>query len=92
MASRIGNSVQNIVIGVAAAVVLLLVGVALGPTVIEAAAGINETAMMVDYPNDNTSLPMGSVIILLAEYIGFFYYLGIVLGAIAMIWAVARTS
>ena len=90
MASRIGNSVQNIVIGIVAAVVLLLVGIALGPTVISAAADINETALMVNYPTDNTSIPMASVLILLADYIGFFYYLGIVLGAIAMIWAVVR--
>lgn len=80
MASRIGTSVQNVVIGIVAAVVLLLVGVALGPTVLEATVGINATAL--------ADVPMGSVIVLLATYIGFFYYLGIVLGAIAMIWAV----
>ena len=71
-----------------AAVVLLLVGVALGPTVLDAAAAINSTAVMVDYPTNNDTIPMGSVIVMLATYIGFFYYLGIVLGAIAMIWAV----
>jgi len=88
MASQIGNKVQNVVIGIVAAVVLLLVGVALGPTVLDAAAAINSTAVMVDYPTNNDTIPMGSVIVLLATYIGFFYYLGIVLGAIAMIWAV----
>ena len=88
MATRIGNSVQNVVIGIVAAVVLLLVGVALGPTVLDAAAAINSTAVMVDYPANNDTIPMGSVIVMLATYIGFFYYLGIVLGAIAMIWAV----
>jgi hypothetical protein len=79
MASRIGNSVQNIVIGIVAAVVLLLVGIALGPTVLAATADINATAL--------ATVPMGSVIVLLATYVGFFYYLGIVLGAIAMVWA-----
>lgn len=84
MASQIGNSVQNIVVGVVAAVVLLLVGIALGPTVLTATADINATAL--------ADVPMGSVIVLLATYIGFFYYLGIVLGAIAMIWAVVQKS
>jgi hypothetical protein len=78
MASRIGNQVQSIVIGVVAAVVFLLVGVALGPTVASAAADINATSM--------ENVTMGSVLVLLADYIPFFYYLGIVLGAIAMIW------
>ena len=84
MASRIGNRVQDIVIGVVTAVVLLLVGVALGPTVTSAAADINATSM--------SGVVMGDVLVLLAEYIGFFYYLGIVLGAIALIWAVANRS
>jgi len=84
MAAKIGNAVQGIVIGIVAAVVLLLVGIALGPTVLAATADINATAL--------ASVPMGSVIVLLAEYIGFFYYLGIVLGAIAMVWAVVQKS
>jgi len=79
MGSRIGTSVQNVVVGIVAAVVFLLVGVALGPTVLDAAANINATAL--------AGVPMGSVIVLLGTYIGFFFYLGIVLGAIAMIWA-----
>ena len=82
MASRIGNRVQDVVIGVVAAVVLLLVGVALGPTVLSAAADINATSM--------ADVVMGDVLVLLADYIGFFYYLGIVLAAIAMVWAVVN--
>jgi hypothetical protein len=82
MASRIGNQVQSIVIGVVAAVVFLLVGVALGPTVADAAADINATSM--------ASVVMGDVLVLLADYIPFFYYLGIVLGAIAMIWVTVQ--
>ena len=82
MASRIGNRVQDVVIGVVAAVVLLLVGVALGPTVLSAAADINSTSM--------ANVTMGEVLVLLADYIGFFYYLGIVLAAIAMVWAVVN--
>ena len=82
MAGRIGNRVQDVVIGVVAAVVLLLVGVALGPTVLSAAADINATSM--------ADVVMGDVLVLLADYIGFFYYLGIVLAAIAMVWAVVN--
>ena len=82
--SGIGDSVQRTVIGVISAVILLLVGIALGPTVLDAVAGVNDTAL--------ATVPMGSVIVLLASYISFFYYLGIVLGAITMIWATVKLS
>jgi hypothetical protein len=82
MAARIGNSVQNVVIGIVAAVVLLLVGVALGPTVSASIADINATTL--------ADVPMYSVIVLLAGYIPFFYYIGIVLGAMVMIWATVQ--
>jgi hypothetical protein len=84
MAARIGNSVQSVVIGIVAAVVLLLVGIALGPTVTEALVGVNATAL--------ADVPMYSVIVLLADYIPFFYYMGIVLGALTMIWATVQTN
>ena len=84
MSQKIGSAVQNVVIGVVAAVVLLLVGVALGPTVLSAVADINSTSM--------ADVVMGDVIVLLADYIGFFYYLGIVLGAIAMTWAAVKNK
>lgn len=82
MSMNIGNKVESLIVGVIMAVVLLLVGVALGPTVIAATADINAANL--------SSVPMGSVIVLLATYIGFFYYLGIVLGAIALIWGVVN--
>ncbi len=82
MSMQIGNKVQNVVIGIVAAVVLLLVGLALGPTILAATADVNLANL--------TGVPMASVIVLLAEYIGFFYYIGIVLGAMTMIWAVVR--
>ena len=72
------------IVGVIMAVVLLLVGVALGPTVLAATADINATTL--------ATVPMGSVIVLLATYVGFFYYLGIILGAISMIWAIVNYS
>ena len=84
MGMNIGNKVETLIVGVIMAVVLLLVGIALGPTVLAATADINATAL--------SAVPMGSVIVLLATYVGFFYYLGIVLGAIALIWGVVNTS
>ena len=82
--SSIGSSVNRTVMGVISAVIFLLVGVALGPTVIAAAADINSTSM--------ANVTMGSVIVTLADFIGFFYYLGVVLGAIALIWASVKYS
>jgi hypothetical protein len=63
-------------------VVFILVGVALGPTVTTAIADINATSM--------ADVVMGDVVVTLAGFIGFFYYLGIVLGGLAMIWAATR--
>ena len=79
---NIGSQVQNLIGGIIMAVVLLLVGIALGPTVVEAVADINTTSM--------ADVALGSVIVLLADYIAFFYYLGIVLGAMSLIWAYAK--
>ena len=77
--SSIGSQVNKTVMGVITAVIFILVGVALGPTVLDAAADINSTSM--------ANVTMGDVIVTLADFIGFFYYLGIVLGALALIWA-----
>ena len=82
--SGIGNSVSNLVMGVIGAVIMLLVGIALGPTVIAAIVDINATAL--------ATVPMGSVIVLLAGYVPFFYYLGVTLGAITSFWAVVKYS
>lgn len=68
--------------GVIGAVIFILVGVALGPTVTAAVADINATSM--------ANVVMGDVIVTLAGFIGFFYYLGIVLGGLAMIWATTK--
>lgn len=82
--SNIGSQVNRTVMGVISAVIFILVGVALGPTVTTAVADINATSM--------ADVIMGDVIVTLAGFIGFFYYLGIVLGGLAMIWATTRTS
>lgn len=80
--SAIGNMVNKTVMGVIAAVIFILIGVALGPTVIESVVDINTTLL--------ADVPLGNVIVLLASYVPAFYYLAVVLGAIAMIWVAAR--
>jgi len=80
--SSIGSQVNSTVMGVIGAVIFILVGVALGPTVTTAVADINATSM--------ADVVMGDVIVTLAGFIGFFYYLGIVLGGLAMIWATTK--
>jgi hypothetical protein len=81
--SGISNMVNRTVMGVITAVVFVLIGVALGPTVISAVADINATTL--------SGVPLATVIILLGEYLPAFYYLAIVLGGIALVWAATRS-
>ena len=78
MSTKIGNMVNNVVVGIISAVIFILVGVALGPTVTSAVAEINSTTL--------SGVPLADVIVLLATYVPAFYYLGIVLGGLAMVW------
>lgn len=80
--SQIASMVNKVIIGVITAVVFILVGVALGPTVISSVADINATTL--------ADVPLGTVIVLLATYVPAFYYLAIVIGAIAMVWAATK--
>jgi len=82
MSTKIGNMVSDTVMGVLAVIIFLLVGIALGPTVISSVTEINATTL--------SGVPLGSVIILLATYIPAFYYLALVIGAMAGIWAVVH--
>jgi len=82
MSSRIGNMVSDTVMGVLAVIIFLLVGIALGPTVISSVTEINATTL--------SGVPLGSVIVLLGTYIPAFYYLALVIGAMAGIWAVVH--
>ena len=82
--SSIGNMVDKTVMGVIAAVIFVLIGVALGPTVISAVADINATTL--------ANVPLSSVIVLLGTYLPAFYYLAIVLGGITMVWAATRSG
>ena len=82
--SSIGGMVNRTVMGVITAVIFVLIGVALGPTVIAAVVEINTTTL--------AGVPLASVIILLGTYLPAFYYLAIVLGGIAMVWAATRSG
>ena len=81
--SAIGNMVNTTVMGVITAVIFILIGVALGPTVISSVAYINTSTL--------SGVPLSQVIILLGEYLPAFYYLAIVLGGISMIWIATRS-
>ena len=70
------------VMGVITAAIFILVGVALGPTVIASVIEINVTTL--------ADVPLSGVIILLADYLPAFYYLAVVLGGIAGIWAAVK--
>ena len=80
--NKIGSMVSNTIVGIITAVIFILVGVALGPTVIDSVAYINATTL--------ADVPLGTVIALLGTYVPAFYYLGIVLGGMVMIWAVVN--
>ena len=82
--SGIGKMVNKTVMGVISAVIFILIGVALGPTVIAAVADINATTL--------SGVPLADVIVLLGTYVPAFYYLAIVLGGIAMVWAATRSG
>ena len=80
--SSIGGMVNKTIMGVIGAVIFVLIGVALGPTVISSVADINATTL--------ADVPLNTVIVLLATYLPAFYYLAIVLGGITMVWAATK--
>ena len=82
--SAIGNLVNTTVMGIITAVIFVIVGVALGPTVVLAVSEINATSM--------ANVALGDVIVLLADYLPAFYYLGIILGGITMVWAATKVG
>ena len=82
--SQIGSMVNKTVMGVIGAVIFILIGVALGPTVIASVASINATTL--------ANVALSEVIILLGGYVPAFYYLAIVLGGIAMVWASTKST
>lgn len=84
MSNALGNMINRTIMGIIAAVIFISVGVALGPTVVAAAADINATSL--------AGVELGGVIVFLATLVPAFYYLGIVLGGIMMIWAATKSG
>lgn len=84
MSSKIGGMINDTVMGIIIGVIFITVGVALGPTVVAAAGEINATAL--------AGVELASVVVFLAGLIPAFYYLGIVVGGIAMIWRATQTN
>jgi hypothetical protein len=82
MSSKISSMISDTVMGVLGVVIFVLIGVALGPTVIASVTDINATTL--------SGVPLASVIVLLAEYLPAFYYLALVLGGMLGIWAAVK--
>lgn len=78
------DRVTSLIIGVVMAVVFLVVGVYLGPTVITYFGWVNATAL--------ADVELGSVVVLFASFGSLFYYLTIIGGAIVMLVAAARAA
>ena len=84
MSSKIGGMINNTVMGIIIGVIFITVGVALGPTVVAAAGEINATAL--------AGVELASVVVFLASLIPAFYYLGVVVGGIGMIWRATQVK
>ena len=82
MSERISSMITDTIMGVLGVVIFVLIGIALGPTVISAVADINATTL--------GSMPLATVIILLATYLPSFYYIALVLGGMVGIWAAVK--
>jgi len=82
MSEKISSMITDTVMGVLSVVIFVLIGVALGPTVISSVADINATAL--------SGVPLAGVIVLLATYMPAFYYLALVLGGMIGIWAAVK--
>jgi len=82
MSEKISSMITDTVMGVLSVVIFVLIGVALGPTVISSVADINATTL--------SGVPLAGVIVLLATYMPAFYYLALVLGGMIGIWAAVK--
>jgi flagellar biosynthesis protein FliQ len=74
--------IERVVVGIIAVVLWVSIGVGMGPTLLSATGLINATTL--------SGVPLADTIVLLGTWIGAFYYLGLALGAILMIWAVVN--
>lgn len=78
----IGTLIETSVMRVIVIVILVIIGIALGPTLSSALADINATSM--------ASVYLGDIILTLKDFIMFFYYLSLVLGAMAGVWGLVK--
>lgn len=82
MSFNLTNMIQRVVVGIIAVVLWVSIGVGMGPTLLAATGLINATTL--------SGVPLADTIVLLGTWIGAFYYLGLALGAILMIWKVVN--
>lgn len=82
MEFNLTSMIQRVVVGIIAVVLWVSIGVGMGPTLLAATGLINATTL--------SGVPLADTIVLLGTWIGAFYYLGIALGAILMIWKVVN--
>ncbi|GAH35905.1 unnamed protein product, partial [marine sediment metagenome] len=74
----------GVIIGVVMVVVFVVVGIALGPTVIYYFGFINSTSM--------AGVELGTILALFAGYAPLFYYLALIGGAITMLMAAVKAT
>ncbi len=84
MSYDIGGLINKTVMGIIIGVVFIAVGVALGPTVVTYAAKINATSL--------AGVELAGVVVFLAGLIPAFYYLGVVVGGLGMIWKATQVQ
>jgi hypothetical protein len=80
--ANLTGMIERVVVGIISVVLWVSIGVGMGPTLLAATGLINATVL--------SGVPLADTIVLLSTWIGAFYYLGIALGAILMIWAVVN--
>lgn len=82
--SSVGTSIQKNIMAFVSAIILAVIGITLGPTVVSTFADVNATALADVY--------MGSVIVLIADFVPFIYYLSVVIAAMATFWGVTKAQ
>lgn len=78
----IGSLIETTVMRVIVVVILVTIGIALGPTLAAAVADVNATSMAAVF--------LGDIVVTLADFIMFFYYLALILGAMGGVWAAVK--
>ena len=84
MSSSLERMIENTVMRVIIVVIVITIGVALGPTLSTAVADINSTSMAAVF--------LGDIVVTLADFIMFFYYLSLILGGMGAIWKIFKVD